>query len=186
MLLRYLSDVYKALGQNIPDVDKDDEILDIVAWLGELVRQVDSSLIDEWDSLTEASANVDDVVEKQQQARVVTENARAFAVMVRNEIFVGVKKLARRQTLGFALPTSDQEDFEELMAVYWDEFDEIDDGPAARSSDLFVFDPATGEVQQTLLDPDESGSWQLRATVDLEASNEAGKAILSARSLVRL
>ncbi len=51
VVLRYLSDVYKGLIQNIAEDLKTDEIDDLIAWLGALVRQVDSSLIDEWERL---------------------------------------------------------------------------------------------------------------------------------------
>ena len=48
VVLRYLSDCYKALNQNIPEDAKTDELDDLTEWLGAVVRQVDSSLIDEW------------------------------------------------------------------------------------------------------------------------------------------
>ena len=51
VLLRYLSDVYKGLVQNVPEDLATDELGDIVAWLGAVVRHVDSSLIDEWERL---------------------------------------------------------------------------------------------------------------------------------------
>ncbi len=51
VVLRYLSDVYKGLVQNIPEHARTDEIDDLIAWLGAVVRQVDSSLIDEWERL---------------------------------------------------------------------------------------------------------------------------------------
>ena len=51
VVLRYLSDVYKGLIQNVADEYRTDEIDDLTAWLGALVRQVDSSLIDEWERL---------------------------------------------------------------------------------------------------------------------------------------
>ena len=47
-LLRYLSDASRGLVHSVPEDLKSDELLDLAAWLGELVRQVDSSLIDEW------------------------------------------------------------------------------------------------------------------------------------------
>ena len=56
-VLRYLSDVYKGLIQNVPMDDVDDELDDVIHWLGTLVRSVDSSLLDEWERLT----NPDDV-----------------------------------------------------------------------------------------------------------------------------
>ena len=51
LVLRYLADAYKALRQTVPDEAKTEELLDLIEWLGELVRQVDSSLIDEWERL---------------------------------------------------------------------------------------------------------------------------------------
>ena len=51
LVLRYLADAYKALRQTVPDEGKTDELIDLIEWLGELVRQVDSSLIDEWERL---------------------------------------------------------------------------------------------------------------------------------------
>ena len=51
LVLRYLSDAYRAARQTIPDEAKTEELLDLIEWLGELVRQVDSSLLDEWEAL---------------------------------------------------------------------------------------------------------------------------------------
>ena len=51
LVLRYLADAYKALRQTVPEDGKTEELIDLIEWLGELVRQVDSSLIDEWERL---------------------------------------------------------------------------------------------------------------------------------------
>ena len=51
LVLRYLSDAYRAIRQTVPVEAQTPDLLDLVAWLGELVRQVDSSLVDEWESL---------------------------------------------------------------------------------------------------------------------------------------
>ena len=51
-VLRYLSDAFKALRSGVPAAARTEEVTDIVEWLGELVRQVDSSLLDEWEQLT--------------------------------------------------------------------------------------------------------------------------------------
>ncbi len=52
IVLRYLADAYKALRQTVPDEAKSEELTDLIEWLGELIRQVDSSLIDEWEKLS--------------------------------------------------------------------------------------------------------------------------------------
>src|SRR5688572_8574757 len=51
-VLRYLSDAVKALRSGVPAAARTEEVVDLVEWLGELVRQVDSSLLDEWEALT--------------------------------------------------------------------------------------------------------------------------------------
>jgi hypothetical protein len=58
LVLRYLSDVYKALVRTVPEDAKTDELVDVTEWLGELVRQVDSSLIDEWQRLAAIAAGL--------------------------------------------------------------------------------------------------------------------------------
>ncbi|MDQ3735130.1 MAG: DUF3516 domain-containing protein, partial [Actinomycetota bacterium] len=50
-VLRYLADAYKALRQTVPEEARTEELSDLIEWLGELVRQVDSSLLDEWTEL---------------------------------------------------------------------------------------------------------------------------------------
>ena len=59
-VLRYLSDVYKTLLRTIPEERKSDELVDLTEWLGELVRQVDSSLLDEWEELRNPAPPADD------------------------------------------------------------------------------------------------------------------------------
>ncbi len=57
LVLRYLADAYKALRQTVPEDAKTEELIDLEEWLGEMVRQVDSSLIDEWERLRNPDAD---------------------------------------------------------------------------------------------------------------------------------
>ena len=54
LVLRYLTDCYKALVQTVPTAAVDDRLAEVIEWLGELVREVDSSLLDEWERLRSA------------------------------------------------------------------------------------------------------------------------------------
>src|ERR687884_472046 len=56
LVLRYLADAYQALRQTVPEDARTEELTDLIEWLGELVRQVDSSLLDEWERLRDPSA----------------------------------------------------------------------------------------------------------------------------------
>src|SRR5207253_1551942 len=55
-LLRYLTDVYKTLVQSVPEEARDDELEEIIAHLRQIVRGVDSSLLDEWESMMQPGA----------------------------------------------------------------------------------------------------------------------------------
>nr|MBA2517792.1 DUF3516 domain-containing protein [Solirubrobacterales bacterium] len=100
LLLRYLSDTYRALRQTVPERVKTDELDDLIEWLSETVRQIDSSLLDEWEALTDP-----DSVARAAAAvaagkaitppRPITANERAFRVMIRNSMFHKVQLAAR-------------------------------------------------------------------------------------------
>jgi superfamily II RNA helicase len=180
VVLRYLSDSYKALIQNVPEDAKTDEVYDITEWLGAVVRQVDSSLIDEWEQLTSSSAGeiggIDEVPAFGVVGDDVTSNPRAFGVMVRNEAFRWVQALAHQDYS--AIPGSQAQELEADMAYYWDEFDQIMIDADARNRPRFLYDHHAGTVTQILHDPDGVDAWRFEATVDREASIEAGNAVL--------
>lgn len=54
ILLRYLTDVYRALRQVVPDNARSARLEDIRQWLGRLITAVDRSLLDEWARLEAA------------------------------------------------------------------------------------------------------------------------------------
>ena len=110
VLLRYLSDAYKALVQNVPEELKSATSRDLSEWLGEMVRQVDSSLLDEWELLMHP-AELEAALARGERPTPglihgepppLTSNLRAFRVMVRNASFRRVELAARRDwaTLG--------------------------------------------------------------------------------------
>ena len=86
LVLRYLSDAYRAIRQTVPADARTDELMDIIEWLGELVRQVDSSLVDEWSALIDPAAHLpeDDVAVVPPAPPSILTNRRAFTVLVRN------------------------------------------------------------------------------------------------------
>ena len=95
-MLRYLADAYKALRQTVPEEARTEELADLIEWLGELVRQVDSSLIDEWEQLR----NPADAPRRRrldERPPAVTGNVRAFRVLVRNAMFRRVELAALRR-----------------------------------------------------------------------------------------
>ena len=198
-VLRYLTEAYRALRQTVPAEARTEEFDDIVEWLGELVRQVDSSLLDEWEMLTDPAVSSEALAERAfgdtgDGPRPVTANTRAFRVMVRNALFRHVELLARDDIE--ALERLDSEvaerpDWDSEIDPYWDDHDEIGTGPAARGPALFTLtesgdgvEAGTWHARQALDDPEGDHDWALEATVDLAASDAAGEVRFSALRLV--
>src|SRR6476620_4173320 len=98
-VLRYLSDAYKALRQTVPDSLKTEELTDLIEWLGEVVRQTDSSLLDEWEQLTDPDADglTGEALRpaREVEPRPITANVKAFRVLVRNAMFRRVELASR-------------------------------------------------------------------------------------------
>jgi uncharacterized protein YoaH (UPF0181 family) len=165
LLLRYLTDAYKALAQSVPEESKTEQILEITDWLGETVRQVDSSLLDEWEllsrpSLVEALARGEAPsagtrfgglapgpepptpgASGRELPAPVTANERAFSVMVRNACFRRAQLASRRDwaSLGELDEAAgwDAARWEAAFAPYFADHASIGTGPGARGPSLW-------------------------------------------------
>ncbi|BBZ63590.1 DEAD/DEAH box helicase [Mycolicibacterium monacense] len=183
-VLRYLSDAYKALRSGVPAAARTDEVTDIVEWLGELVRQVDSSLLDEWEQLTSPDRPLDAPVAVPARPRPLTGNERAFTAMVRNALFRRVELFARRRwaELGELDAASGwtAQDWAQVGDEYFAEHDDVGTGADARGPALLIFDrePGVWRVRQILDDPAGDHDWGFDVEVDLEASDEEGTAVV--------
>jgi hypothetical protein len=184
LVLRYLADAYKALRQTVPDEAKTEELTDLIEWLGEVVRQVDSSLLAEWERLRNPAEDGPDAAGASGQPAAVTGNIRAFRVLVRNALFHRVKlaALGHYDELG-ALDAGggwDASAWEETLEGYFDVHDEIGTGPDARGPGLVIIDqrPGSWAIRQIFDDPAGDHDWGISAVVDLAASDEAGAAVI--------
>jgi hypothetical protein len=193
LVLRYLGDAYRALRQTVPERVRTDELVDIIEWLGAVVRQTDSSLLDEWEQLSDPTRAVaPDVVPPEPER--LTANERAFSVLVRNAMFrrVELAALHRWQQLGeLEAETGSSttgEDWRAALEEYFAEHDSIDTGPDARGPAMLLVDRRDGvwDVQQILGDPAGDHDWRITGTVDLAASDDEGELVLDVTGLHRL
>ena len=187
LLLRYLADAYKALRQTVPEEARTEELVDLTEWLGELVRQVDSSLLDEWERLAAGTDGPVELAAVEQRPRPVTGNARAFRVLVRNAMFRRVELVALRRP-DLLSELDPDVDWIAALEAYSEDHASAGTGPDARGPQLFQVDvqPGRWEVRQVLDDPAGDHDWALHAEVDLQASDEQGTAALHVTGLRRL
>ncbi len=201
LLLRYLSDAYKASVQNVPEDLKSTTLRDLSEWLGEMVRQVDSSLLDEWELLMHP-ADLEAALARGERPTPgltpggepppLTSNVRAFRVMVRNAGFRRVELAARRDwaTLG----EMDQEAgwdagrWEAALAPYFAEHASIGTGPSARGPALWQLseEGRKWRVRQVLDDPAGFHEWAILVEVDLDASDERGEPAIVPAGVARI
>ncbi|MGC8513811.1 MAG: DEAD/DEAH box helicase [Acidimicrobiales bacterium] len=198
LVLRYLTDVYKALVRSVPEDAKNDELVDFTEWLGELVRQVDSSLLDEWRTLTalqdhpsgdgpQFAAGTGAERSIEERPPKLSANRRAFAVMIRNAAFRRVEMASRRDVDGLAGSESsgglDRGQWAEVLAGYFSSHASIGIGAPARAAAWFQVREGPGivEVRQVIDDPEGFHDCVIVGEVDVEESDETG--VISWRTL---
>ena len=193
VVLRYLTDAWRTLSHSIPDAYMTERLDDIIVWLGELIRQVDSSLIDEWAHMADENTPISrDDLERElafgvEDPTALTANRRAFTIMVRNYFFRMVELFAFEKEKELAdmldyMELADQPDWPALMDDYFDDYDDVDLDADARGPEYFVLadtDSRSWTVTQIVKDPEGDNSFQLHGTVDLDASDAAGEVRLS-------
>ena len=155
------------------------------------MRQVDSSLIDEWERLRNPVEEAGAAGRATGQP-AVTGNRRAFRVLVRNALFrrVELAALRRFEELGTLDEDAgfDAEAWATALAPYFDTYDEIGTGADARGPGLLILDEQSGvwTARQIFDDPAGDHDWGFSATVDLAASDEAGVAVINVTGIGQL
>lgn len=194
LLLRYLSEIYKVLVQTVPATAKDGQMEEIIDYLGVMVRQVDSTLLDEWEKLKNPGDPIllSGMAEDNRQEEFdVTRNPKTFTVAIRNEVFQYVKALARGylqaivETLRDVEPqhTWTVEALQSKISEYQgDHQGPLTDRQARDPKHLTITadedDKNQRIVEQVLVDGEGNNDWHLRFAVDVAASKAMGKAAL--------
>jgi superfamily II RNA helicase len=92
VLLRHLNNVYKVLAQTVPDTAKTEPVREMELYLGTMLRQVDSSLLDEWEKMRDPNYQRAEAKEvrppgAEEAAADITRDTKAFTAAIRNRIF---------------------------------------------------------------------------------------------------
>lgn len=208
LLLRYISDVYKALLQTVPEQFKNEEIDAMTAYFGAMIRRIDSSLLDEWERMRDPLSFEKRRAERSdsppppdtgafQDGRL---DARTLTLQTRNEIFRLIRALAKGDFEAAIEIVSAGEDpskseaqwtvqrFEDLARAYSQEHSGILTTPQARGTEFTKWDRSAENegiwrIEQTLLDPEEFNDWSLHLELDLERARKSSQPALRLISL---
>jgi hypothetical protein len=187
VLLRYLSQVYKTLDQNVPDQAKTEAVLDIIAFLRAILERVDTSLIEEWESMRHPELLLEGVPDAKTAhlvlaAQQLRGDPAALASRLRAELHQLVASLARRdweEAASCVRQVADEpsalvepDDFAVAMDSFFADHEELVFDHRARLAEHTQL-TSTGDnrwqVVQALLDPSDENLWCIEGRVDLSA-----------------
>ncbi len=184
ILLRYLSEAFRGLDRTIPEDKRTEQLKDIIAWLGLVVRSVDSSLVDEWEN---AGSVLDAAPPDAAGVEAVVHDRRGLTVLVRNALFSRVRMAAHRDIAGLGEADGEWGFGERAWAQALDEYykahEEILLDADARSKAYLILNEADEEeahvwhVRQIFHDEDGDNDFAIAADVDLDAT-QAGDGVV--------
>jgi superfamily II RNA helicase len=198
LLLRHLNSVYKVLAQTVPDGVKTDELVEMELYLRDMLRRVDSSLLEEWERMREpgfvpaATAGEELRPPRPEGPPDVTRDPKAFTAAIRSRVFaflrawlIGRDEAALEVLDAPADGEGEPWTVERLRAAreaHAAEHAGLRLDPEARNLRHTSVEPSedgrTWRVQQMLVDTEGLNDWVLELDVDLEASREAGEPVL--------
>lgn len=211
LVLRYLTDAYRTLRQTVPESHRTPELEELGEWLGETIRQTDSSLLDEWEALSDPEAALarrsGELAhhEPPPPPRPLSKQERAFTVMVRNAMWRRVELVARDDLTGLMAlerAAADRTDpprevvmtrsaWDGAIEDYYAEHDRLLIDADARNPSLLAIEPVTEDgvrlwrLRQTLHDPEGHHDWIIEAVADLDATDAAGELVLATTAFRR-
>ena len=197
VLLRHLNSVFKVLTQTVPDAAKSDTLREMELYLGTMLRQVDASLLDEWERMRNPAYQRADTKEVRppgadEAARDITRDAKAFTAAIRTVLFSFLRAWVNADADAALSQLVAAEDAEgtpwtaERLRAAMESFRaghrHLCLDPEARNVRHTYVTPAedkrTWRVQQMLVDPDAHNDWVAEFTVDLSVSRATGEPAL--------
>ena len=184
ILLRYLAEAFRSLDRTVPVAKRNEQLEDIISWLGFMVRSVDSSLVDEWEAAGDPAAL--DMAPPSAADQVVADR-RGVTLLVRNALIRRVTLAARERYDQLGELDSDfgmtATRWERALDTYHEQHEEILTDADARSSAMLSIDVADEQaahvwhVHQIFADEDGDHDFGIMADLDLDATQEEGEAV---------
>jgi hypothetical protein len=171
-------------------------------YLGTMIRQVDSSLLDEWERMRDPNYRPGETKEvrppgAEEAAQDITRDTKTFTAAIRHRIFTFLRGLVvgdLDQAIASLNSPQDAEGqpwsaarLQQALAAYHTDHGRICLEPNARNvRHTYVLpaeDKKTWRVQQMLVDPEEHNDWVAEFEVDLAESRKSGEPFLRLRRL---
>ena len=188
VLLRYLSEVVKTLEQSIPARLKTDTTDDVYYFLRDQVREVDSSLIDEWEERMYGTKKEKVVVEKVTRLR---DDPKAVLVRARKEMHRLLKHLHMRELEQASVTLRNAAEWpaaalEARMLEFIAARKDLLVHHEARKAEFTTMTQtgeATWDMAQTMVDPEGENDWVIEAAIDLSGDTDEALPLLSLRAI---
>lgn len=190
ILLRHLTDVYKTLSQTVPQSHKTEEVLDAETYLKDHLINVDSSLIDEWETMRNPDYQPQEK-KKLTSNHPFTHDKTNLTKLVREKIFTAIKHLAHdnlTDLLTLFQPTDPDSTpwtiarLDPILDDYFTDHHNIRLDPEARNKKHFSMtetnDPNLLKITQTITDDELHNDYSLTAHLDLTESNKSTEPVL--------
>ncbi|MGV9189572.1 DEAD/DEAH box helicase [Arcanobacterium canis] len=184
VILRYLTDTYRAMRQTLPNEARTEEVDEIIDWLGRLVRSIDSSLLDEWEALADGTVTPGELTLLSDDNATDGEES-AFGADADGNIALSKNRFALRKAVRKAMfsrvEAIDREDWDELGRLdgrhgwdadhwadcfdpYWDDYEYVGTDTVARGDAFFsvLEDPSYADLLTAGMD--ESNASELLET----------------------
>jgi hypothetical protein len=203
VLLRHLNSVFKVLAQTVPDAAKNEQVREMELYLGTMIRQVDSSLLDEWEKMRDPNyqrAETKEVRPLGAEEVDITRDTKAFTAAIRIRIFSFLRGLVNQDFEQALTHLSSPQDHDgqlwtvarlaQALDAYHAEHERICLDPNARNARHTYVTPAedkrTWRVQQMLVDPAEHNDWVAEFELNLAQSKVANEPFLILRRIGNL
>ncbi len=141
VLLRHVNSTFKVLVQTVPDAAKTDVVREMEVYLATMIRQVDSSLLDEWEKMRDPNYQRAETRElrppgAEEAARDITRDTKEFTAAIRNRLFTFLREVVNQ-------------DYESALASLTESGGSRNDGPqtavASMAGSQGLLTPATTE-----------------------------------------
>ncbi|MBX3751560.1 MAG: DUF3516 domain-containing protein, partial [Opitutaceae bacterium] len=190
--LRHLAQVWKVLAQTVPDAAKTEEVVEMEVYFRELIRGIDSSLLEEWERLRNpdwVAAEVAADKPARPASYDVTRDTAAFRRLVRTEILTWLQDAVRWDAGGRRSGEAEDEEAKartEALRKFAACFDargrcRLDpEGRAAKHTHWVETEAGAGEwtVAQVLVDREGLNDWEAVFTVPLAESRAENRAVV--------